>query len=234
MADEATPTTTSEAVTTTETATPNDGIGETALGGATVEGEGADTDPDTNAAAQAEAEKDGAAGEEGESDAAPVVPEKYELTASEGQPDLDPAALEAATPVFQELGLTNEQAQKLIPVAEQFAASITDTLNKQILESVATERAAWLNEAKADEEIGGNRWDTSLVTAAKALDTLGFPKGSPLRNLLDDSGLGNHPEMIRAFVKVGRAISEDSDFPRSGAATTGARSAAETLYPSSK
>ena len=38
--------------------------------------------------------------------------------------------------------------------------------------------------------------------------------------------------MIRAFVKVGNAISEDTDFPRSGVATTGARSAANTLYPS--
>ena len=219
---------------TTETATPNDGIGETALGGASVEGEAAADTPDAASPAETEKEANGAEGEEGESDAASVVPEKYELAASEGMPELDPAAIELATPVFQELGLSNEQAQKLIPVAEEFAASITDNLNKQILESVAEERAKWLNEAKADEEIGGNKWDTSLVTAAKALDTLGFVKGSPLRNLLDESGLGNHPEMIRAFVKVGRAISEDSDFPRSGAATTGARSAAEFLYPSSK
>lgn len=218
--------------TPTETATPNDGIGETALGSASVEG--GEPAADTDAEAQTEAEADGAKAEEGENDAPAVVPEKYELVASEGQPELDPAALELATPVFQELGLTNEQAQKLIPVAEQFAASITESLNRQVLESVAEERAKWLAEAKADEEIGGNKWETSLVTAAKALDGLGFPKGSPLRNLLDDSGLGNHPEMIRAFVKVGRAISEDSDFPRSGAATTGARSAAESLYPSQK
>lgn len=224
-----TPTATSEATTTPETVTPNDGVAETALGGATVEG--ADGGEGGAPQADTETQADGAEGEEGEAGEASVVPEKYELTVSEGF-DLDPAALEAATPVFQELGLSNEQAQKLIPVAEQFAASIGDKLNQQILESVAQERAAWLNEAKADEEIGGNKWEASLVTAAKALDTLGFAKGTPFRNLLDESGLGNHPEMIRAFVKVGRAISEDSDFPRSGAATTGARTAAETLYPS--
>ena len=36
--------------------------------------------------------------------------------------------------------------------------------------------------------------------------------------LLDESGLGNHPEMIRAWAKVGGAIGEDGDFVR-GAGT---------------
>jgi hypothetical protein len=120
----------------------------------------------------------------------------------------------------------------LAPVAEQFARSIGDQLNQQILASVATERAAWLAEAKGDEEIGGQNWDQSLVTAAKALDGLGLTKGSSFRALLDESGLGNHPEMIRAFVKVGKAISEDSDFPRGGAATSAPKTTAEILYPS--
>lgn len=226
MADETIPTETSAP--TTEAA-PADAVAveTTALGAAAVEPEAA---PAETAGTEAEAGKDtGASGEEGK-DAAPVVPEKYELAGTDGA-ELDPVALEAAEPVFKELGLTNDQAQKLIPVAEQFAKSIGDRLNQQILTSVAAERKAWLEEAKADEEIGGAKWDDTLVTAAKGLDGLGFPKGSKFRALLDESGLGNHPEMIRAFAKVGRTISEDSDFPRSGVATTGARTAADTLYP---
>ncbi len=228
MADDATLTETSAPeMTATETTTPNDGIGETVLGGASTEA--AEGEP---AAAETEAKADGAEGEEGSEAEAPVVPEKYELKASEGLPDLDPEALALAEPVFKELGLTNDQAQQLIPVAEKFAASITDKLNQQILAGVAEQRAAWLAEAKADPEIGGNKWDDSLVAASKALDTLGFTKGTPFRAMLDESGLGNHPEMIRAWAKVGRAVSEDSDFVRSGVATAGARNAAEILYPS--
>jgi hypothetical protein len=57
----------------------------------------------------------------------------------------------------------------------------------------------------------------TLGSAAKALDLLGFPKGSPLRVALNESGFGNHPEMIRLMAKVGKAIGEDSGFcPRSG------------------
>lgn len=212
---------------TAETTTPNDGLAETALGGAAAEPE--ESEP---AAAETEAKADDAEAEAGEEAEAPVVPEKYELKASEGLPDLDPEAVALAEPVFKELGLTNDQAQQLIPIAEKFASSITDRLNQQILAGVAEQRAAWLAEAKADPEIGGNQWDSNIVLAAKALDTLGFVKGSPLRAVLDESGLGNHPEMIRAWVKVGKAVSEDTDFVRGGVATAGHRSDADILYPS--
>lgn len=223
MADEATSTET-VTETTTEGAPPAVDTS-TALGGA--EADGSETEQQADAT-DAKADESGEADKTEGDDEAPVVPEKYELTVSEGI-EIDAAALEAATPVFQELGLTNDQAQKLMPVAEQFAASIRAQGEAAILASVQAERAAWLNEAKADPEIGGAQWDSNLVIAAKALDGLGFTKGSAFRTLLDDSGLGNHPEMIRAFVKVGKAISEDTDFARGGA-TSAPRSDAQIIY----
>lgn len=220
LADETTSTETSA----TETVTAIEPVADTtALGAASVETK-APADP--TAETEVKASEETGEGEE----AAAVVPEKYELAGTDGG-ELDAVALEAAAPVFKELGLSNDQAQKLIPVAEQFAKSIGDRLNQQILDSVATERKAWLDTAKADEEIGGSKWDSSIVTAAKALDGLGLTKGSAFRNLLDESGLGNHPEMIRAFVKVGNAISEDSNFPRAGGSSQAPRTTAEILYP---
>lgn len=227
MADDATPTEISAPETVTaETTTPNDGIGETALGGASTEA--VDADP---AKAATEAETDGAEGEEGGETETPVVPEKYELKASEGGADLDAEVVALAEPVFKEIGLSNDQAQALVPVAEQFAQRVAEQIEAASMANIAQQRAAWLAEAKADPEIGGDKWDGNLVIAAKALDTLGFTKGTPFRTLLDDSGLGNHADMIRAFVKVGRAVSEDSDFVRGGVATSGPRTLAETLYP---
>lgn len=229
MADEATLTENSAPETvTTEAASPNE-LAATALGGADAEPA---ADADTQAAeTEAEAETDSAKDETGE-DAAPVVPEKYELKASEGLPELDAEAVALAEPVFKEIGLTNEQAQQLVPVAEQFAQRIAEQMEAAATANVAQQRAAWLAEAQAAEDIGGAKWSDTLVAAAKGLDALGFTKGTPFRDLLDDSGLGNHPDMIRAWLKVGRAVSEDSDFVRSGVATAGARTLADTLYPS--
>ena len=186
----------------------DDGMGATALGG--------DTDLPADAAG------------EGGQDAS--VPEAYELTAPEGFAGLDPEAVAVATPVFKELGLSNDQANKLMPVAGEFAKRITAERDSQILASIGEQRKAWLEEAKADKEIGGTNWDASLASAAKALDQLGFTKGSPLRNVLNDSGLGNHPEMIRAWAKVGKAIGEDSDFVRGGGAGRAKPTDAELFY----
>jgi len=156
-------------------------------------------------------------------------PEAYDLTAPEGM-TLDKEAMDAAVPIFREIGLSNEDAQKLMPVASQFAQKIADGLNQQILTQVAVDRKAWLDEAKADAEIGGANWDKSVSTAAVALDKLGYPKGSKFRTLLDDSGLGNNPEMIRAFKRIGEVIGEDASFAR-GDTNSAKKTDAELFYP---
>lgn len=169
-------------------------------------------------------------GEEFHDDGGHEVPDAYDLEAPGGF-SIDLQALAVATPVFKELGLSNEQANKLMPVAAKFAAGLSDKLNAQILSQVHADRKAWLDTAMADREIGGANWKQTLAKGAFALDNLGFPKGSPFRVLLDESGLGNHPEMIRAWAKVGRAIGEDGDFVRGSGNFHSRRDTAETLYP---
>jgi hypothetical protein len=80
-------------------------------------------------------------------------------------------------------------------------------LQKQVTDKVKEQRTKWLADAKADKEIGGTAWEDSILTARKAVDILG---GDTLRELLNKSGLGDHPGIIRAFVRVGKSISEDS------------------------
>lgn len=158
------------------------------------------------------------------------VPEAYALTLPDGLV-LDAGAIAEATPVFRELGLSNAAANRLMPVAAQFAQRVQDQANRQLLSHVQAERKAWLDAARADPEIGGAKWGDTIATAAAALDRLGFTRGSAFRNLLDESGLGNHPDMIRAFVKVGKAVSEDNDFVLGGGIPRTRRDRAETLYP---
>lgn len=237
MADETASTTTSETTTaaTAETAaadvvetTALGGAGEEASATAGAEGDKSATEGATEGAKEGDAAKEGEGDKEGEAKAGP--PEAYELTAPEGMA-LDKESLDAAAPVFRELGLSNEQAQALMPVAGQFAQKIADSLNQQILASVATERKQWLETARSDTEIGGANWDKSIATAAQGLDRLGFPKGSAFRNLLDESGLGNHPDMIRAFARVGKVVGEDTDFVRSEQNASVQKTDAELFYP---
>jgi hypothetical protein len=162
-----------------------------------------------------------------EAQSAQVAPEAYELKAPEGQ-ELDTEALAAAEPVFRDLNLTNEQAQKLTDAYTQILPKVVERMQAQQSTMIADQRKAWADEAKADPEIGGKNWDASIASSAKALDRLGAPAGSPFRQLLNDSGLGNHPEMIRMFAKIGNVVGEDGDFI--AAKTTQAKTTEEKFY----
>ena len=97
------------------------------------------------------------------------------------------------------------------------------------MEAIKAAQDQWTADAKADKEFGGEALAENLSVAKKALDQFGTPE---LRTLLNDSGLGNHPEIIRAFYRAGKAISEDRFVPAgAGVRTGGARDAAKSLYP---
>ena len=176
-----------------------------------------DVEADTAAEAPADAAADG-------------PPEAYELTAPEGI-TLDAEAIDLATPVFKDLGLNNEQANKLMPVAADFAKRIQEKSQQAVMSEVMAQRAAWADEAQNDPEIGGAKFSETMALSAKALDTLGYPKGSPFRNFLTDSGLGNHPEMIRAMRRIGEAVGEDNNFVRADEAAPIESNPARIMYP---
>lgn len=125
------------------------------------------------------------------------APEKYEFTAPEGI-TLDKAALEAFEPVARELNLTQEQAQKLVNLQ-------AGMVQKQA-EAWQETTKGWTEATKADKEIGGANLTASLNAGKAFLKAYG---NEGLVKLLDDYGLGNHPEVIRAFAKAGKAMAED-------------------------
>lgn len=140
-------------------------------------------------------------------DAPQGPPETYEL-ALEGL-TLDAEAVAAAEPVFRELNLTNDQANKLLPVAKDFAERTAQATLASIVEAGATQRKEWLDAFVADPDIGGARREETEHLAGKALDALGYGKDHAFRKALTDTGFGNHPEMIRVFRKIGEMVGED-------------------------
>ncbi len=149
----------------------------------------------------------------------------------------DAESFAIADPVFRELGLSNEAAQKLMPVAGDFAQRVTEATLARVQSDqdaqFAAQKATWASEAQADAEIGGEKWSETLTLSARALDKLGYPAGSPFRQFLTETGLGNHPEMIRAMRRIGERVSDDG-FERGNAASEAKPQAKEALYPNDK
>lgn len=147
------------------------------------------------------------------------APEKYEFKAGEGV-ELDAEALKDFEPVARELNLTNEQAQKLVDAYPKILAGV----QQRQAEAWQKQTEGWAETVKADKEIGGDKLTANLSAAQRALDQFGTPE---LKEYLNATGLGNHPDLVKTFVKIGKAMSED------GMVTgkeSGQRSAAEVLY----
>lgn len=150
-----------------------------------------------------------------------AAPEKYEFTAGKDQ-ELDKEAVAAFEPIAREIGLSNEQAQKIVDV---YGSTIMPQIAKQQEAAWQKQVTEWAETVKADKELGSVE---SIGNAQKAMDQFGTPE---LKQYLNDSGLGNHPELFRIFSRIGKAMSEDGFVGGSG---ENARSSADILFDKSK
>jgi len=131
----------------------------------------------------------------------PPVPEKYELKLPEGV-KLDGKLIEDVASYAKENGLSNEQAQKLLD--RQSGAVIAH--NQTLLNEYQAQIKTWQDVAMADKEIGGDNLKASQELAFRAVDKYG---GEAFRKILVDTGYEHHPEVLRAFSRIGKAMAED-------------------------
>lgn len=123
---------------------------------------------------------------------------------------------------FSELGYTSEQAQE--------AVNIYSEMSQEIYDQFEQTKTEWENESKSDSEYGGENFNANIGVAGKAIDTFG---NEGFIKMLNETGVGNHPEMMRFVWKVGQTLQEDS--PNSGIAGGQGQelSREEILYPNS-
>lgn len=156
------------------------------------EGEdGGEGDPEEGEEGQSEGSQDGA-------------PEEYDFSSifeGEDAPQLNEETLKEFTSLLKEDNLTQEQANRYMGMAQKLQQQ---WLNEVTQHHVNT-RADWRQQAQVDAEFGGDKFKENLALAKQARDEFGSEN---LGKLLDETGLGDHPEVIRFFVNVGKANSE--------------------------
>ena len=139
-----------------------------------------------------------------------------------------PEAVQLVSGKFKELGLTQEQAQKVVDL---YASELLPMLSQQQADMSAEARQAqsqaWVEQVAKDKEIGGENFHQTAHIAQKALARFGTPQ---LKQLLEETGLGNNIEFVRFFRKVGMSISEDT-LHLGGQTATKPKSPEEQFYP---
>lgn len=201
--------------TTAVTSTPTNDAGN-----ATTDSQSATTTPEsTTAATEAVDAQTSQATEtkDGDKTPEPQVPESYEFAMPEGV-ELDTQAADEFTAIAKELKLDQTTAQKVADVGAKMA--------QRWAEKQAETVKGWVEQVKADKEIGGDKLDENLAVARTAMDKFGTPE---LKDVLNATGLGNHPEVIKAFLKVGKAISEDGIVK--GQPSTASTDPAKKMFP---
>lgn len=174
---------------------------------------------------------------------APSVPETYAAFRAPDNYTLDPAAVEAALPIFKELGLTQDQAQKLVDA--QIAREIA--LAKAPDAAVTAMRNEWRGKTNSDAELlatvdknsGKTGMDAVKINIARTLAVLPVDLQVEFKDAMNLTGAGDHPAFVRAFNKLASFVTEGSHVTGAGPSALGQKppgaptkpSAAQALYP---
>lgn len=133
----------------------------------------------------------------------------YTLTAPEGYP-ISEGALKGLNEVCKTANLNEEQAKAVMAYMQN---NYTTAIAAQ-QEAMQAQAKAWIGEFQADKEFGGDKFDASLADAKRALAT--FDESGTVSKMLNETGYGNNPEVLRIFARVGRALGEDKLIGRGG------------------
>jgi len=159
---------------------------------------------------------------------APAVVEYTDFTMPEGQ-KMDDSVLGEFRGLAKDMGLTQENAQKLVDLGFKLAGSNTEALQGSQQETWTKQRETWVNELKNDKEFGGENFNANIEQAKLALRRFG---DDSIRGFLESTGFGDHAGLVKMFAKIARETGEMATVdgvPRAGADS---RSFADVMYGS--
>lgn len=151
------------------------------------------------------------------------APESYELEIPEGM-QVDEKLMGSFEAMAREANLTNDQANAF---AKMYAERMTEMVDAQAA-AWEKQKSDWVGELKNDSDFGGQAFTENVQVARSAIARFG---GEDLATAMKDLGIDNHPATVKAWLAVGKAISEDSAIQP---VVTGEPKGAQSLYPNSK
>ena len=141
------------------------------------------------------------------------APEAYaDFKLPEGMP-VDSDFLDTTKAVFKEAGLSQEKAQKLVDLVVE--------RDKRVEKAQFDQADAWAKEFMKSPTA---KEDLAYAAKAREFCTPG------VREMLKDPRIGNNPEILATFAKIGRMLSEDSMVEAGARGGATEKSAAEVIF----
>lgn len=142
------------------------------------------------------------------------IPEKYDIKLPENSL-ISKEQLGEIESLAKDRGFSNEEAQGLLDSHNKIAEKTADIVQQASLDELKElTEVTWVKEAQEDKEIGGDDLLKNSEMSSRVLKKFGSEK---LINILDPmrddnptgTGLGNHPELLRLFTRIGKIMSDD-------------------------
>lgn len=169
------------------------------------------------------------------------APEAYaDFRVPEGY-TLDKSVVDEASPIFKELNLSQDGAQKLVDLYLKHNAGTV----KAAYDTFRAERTRWAGESQRWLDANGGK-DAAVQSLGRALNTI-FAKadGTPdadaiagFRHFMDSTGGGDNPYAVRAMITMAKQFVEARPVATGGpspfgqtAPDQGPRTLAQRLYP---
>lgn len=131
------------------------------------------------------------------------IPESYDLASviPEGF-ELNQERMDSFTAVAKEAGLSQENASKLAAYGIQMMQESAQAVQQEFVSRVNT----WGEQAKTEL---GAEFNNTVRLAASGIEVM--EKQIPeLRTMLNETGAGNHPVMIKAMAMIGKLVAEEN------------------------
>lgn len=125
---------------------------------------------------------------------AKTSPESYVLNLPNFQGS--PEDLQFIADMAQQSGLPAKEASEFLRRSEIY---------QTILQEKTAE--AWAEACRTDPEFGGAQFDANLAVAKRGYNMFA---SDGLKSLLEQTGYGNHPEVLRVFHQIGKLLGEDN------------------------
>lgn len=105
--------------------------------------------------------------------------------------------------------------QKLMDRHIAEVQATVDRLNEAYVAAFEKQKSEWRSAFEKDPEIGGNRADTTVNAALQFIRTHGGNEAQQqeFRELMNATGIGNHPALIRLLAKANSVLSEGQPLP---------------------
>jgi hypothetical protein len=122
--------------------------------------------------------------------------------------------------------VSGEAMADLVKMHHEMVSQTADKLSREVEETWGNTLNEW--KGQVTQHYGDNL-QTVMGKCGKVLDEYGTPE---LRQALDMTGLGNHPELFKFIERVADAVGEATPVPASGDPAPARTQGYESLYPS--